>query len=163
MQEDWLLVTEVAVRSVYVASLWEYDGKVKFSYCQALLPAGTLNWDSSIIHLYPKPPWKKNLLFFYLWVVIITFATGESTNEIQLLGLGNHKPSSSHYQVPLVSSKAILCLVRRVLDTIKSNLRLWAFGLSINWFMYAFGVFLNSVTRCMLSGRLIVKFQGAHW
>lgn len=50
---------------------------------------------------------------------------------------------------------------KRVLDTIKSNLRLCALGLLISWFMYAFDVFSNSLTRCVLSGRLIVKFQGA--
>jgi len=30
-------VAELAVRSVYVVSLWEYDGRVKLPFCQAVL------------------------------------------------------------------------------------------------------------------------------
>lgn len=46
MREKELLVAELPVRSIYVASLREYDGRVKLLYYQALAsnsPSGTLN------------------------------------------------------------------------------------------------------------------------
>lgn len=59
-RENELLVAEPPVRNIYGASLRGYEGRVKLLYSQMLVsnsPSGTLDWNSSITHLYPRTPW----------------------------------------------------------------------------------------------------------
>lgn len=90
-REKELLVAEPPVRNIYGASLGGYDGRVKLLYSQMLVsnsPSGTLDWNSSIIHLYPTTPWIIICIIFWLRVATVTHVLlGEAQMKCCLLAL----------------------------------------------------------------------------